>query len=65
MELLEYEFMRHALAAGILVSVACGVVGTIVVLNRIVFVSRARKAGEGRGQEAHKHFLWTRKSTSK
>jgi zinc transport system permease protein len=38
-ELLGYEFMRHALAAGVLVSVACGVVGTVVVLNRIVFIS--------------------------
>ncbi|MDJ0726770.1 MAG: metal ABC transporter permease [Prochloraceae cyanobacterium] len=31
--------MRHALLAGILVSVACGIVGTFVVVNRIVFIS--------------------------
>ena len=38
-EIFEYEFMRNALAAGLLVSVACGVIGTFVVLNRMVFVS--------------------------
>jgi zinc transport system permease protein len=31
--------MRHALAAGLLVSVACGIIGTFVVVKRIVFVS--------------------------
>lgn len=36
---LEFAFMRHALAAGLLVSVACGIVGTFVVVKRIVFVS--------------------------
>ena len=39
LEALEYEFMRNALAAGVLASVACGVIGTFVVLNRIVFLS--------------------------
>ena len=34
-----YGFMRNALMAGILVSIACGVIGTLVVLNRIVFLS--------------------------
>jgi zinc transport system permease protein len=38
-EAFEYEFMRNALAAGILASVACGVIGSFVVLNRIVFLS--------------------------
>ena len=33
------EFMRNALVAGVLVSIACGIVGTLVVLNRIVFLS--------------------------
>ncbi|MFZ3070821.1 MAG: metal ABC transporter permease [Anaerolineaceae bacterium] len=37
--LFSYEFMRNALLAGVLVSVACGIVGTLVVLNRIVFIS--------------------------
>ncbi|PDV98977.1 metal ABC transporter permease [Candidatus Chloroploca asiatica] len=38
-EALQYEFMRNALAAGLLVSIACGIIGTFVVLNRIVFIS--------------------------
>jgi zinc transport system permease protein len=38
-EALEFGFMRNALAAGVLVSVACGVIGTFVVVNRIVFIS--------------------------
>ena len=36
---LGFAFMRHALAAGVLVSIACGVMGTFVVVKRIVFVS--------------------------
>lgn len=39
MEALQYEFMRNALMAGLLVSIACGVIGTLVVVNRIVFIS--------------------------
>ncbi len=38
-EALKYDFMRNALAAGVLVSLACGIVGTYVVVNRIVFIS--------------------------
>jgi len=38
-EALQFGFMRHALMAGVLVSVACGIVGTYVVVNRIVFIS--------------------------
>jgi len=34
-----YGFMRHALAAALLVSIACGIVGTFVVVRRIVFIS--------------------------
>jgi len=34
-----YGFMRNALLAGIFVSIACGIIGTLVVLNRIVFIS--------------------------
>jgi len=37
--MVSYEFMRNALVAGVLVSIACGIVGTLVVLNRIVFLS--------------------------
>ena len=39
LEVLQLEFMRNALAAGILVSVVCGVIGTLVVVNRIVFLA--------------------------
>lgn len=38
-EALQFDFMRNALMAGILVSIACGVIGTFVVVNRIVFIS--------------------------
>ena len=39
LDLFEYSFMRNALAAGLLVSLACGIVGTFVVVRRMVFVS--------------------------
>lgn len=38
-QIFSYEFMQNALLAGFLVSVACGVIGTLVVLNRIVGLS--------------------------
>ena len=38
-EALQFDFMRNALIAGILVSITCGVIGTFVVVNRIVFIS--------------------------
>lgn len=38
-EALQYEFMRNALFAAILVSIACGIVGTLVVIKKIVFIS--------------------------
>ncbi|MGI6375176.1 MAG: metal ABC transporter permease [Anaerolineae bacterium] len=36
---LQFTFMRHALLAGLLVSIACGIIGTYVVVKRIVFIS--------------------------
>ena len=36
---LQFDFMGHALLAGILVSMACGIIGTFVVINRIDFIS--------------------------
>jgi len=39
LEALQFSFMRNALAAGVLVSIACGIVGTFVVTKRIVFIS--------------------------
>jgi zinc transport system permease protein len=38
-EALHFDFMRNALAAGLLASVICGIMGTLVVVNRIVFLS--------------------------
>ncbi len=38
-EALQFDFMRNALAAGLLASVICGIMGTLVVVNRIVFLS--------------------------
>jgi len=38
-ESLQLEFMRNALTAGIIVSIVCGVIGTLVVVNRIVFLA--------------------------
>ena len=38
-ELLSYGFMRNALAAAVLISLACGIIGTLVVLKRMVFIS--------------------------
>ena len=38
-EAFQSEFMRNALLAGLLASVACGIIGTLVVVNRIVFIS--------------------------
>ena len=38
-EALQFGFMRNALMAGMLVSIACGIIGTFVVIKRIVFIS--------------------------
>ena len=39
LEALQFDFMRHALAAGLLASVICGIMGTLAVVNRLVFLS--------------------------
>jgi len=39
MDILEFEFMQNAIAAGLLTSIICGIMGTLVVVNRIVFLS--------------------------
>jgi zinc transport system permease protein len=39
LEALQFDFIRHALAAGLLASLICGIMGTLVVANRIVFLS--------------------------
>lgn len=38
-DILQFEFIRNALIAGVLAGVICGVIGTLVVVNRIVFLS--------------------------
>jgi len=38
-EAMQFEFMRNALMAGLLASIICGIMGTFVVVNRIVFLS--------------------------
>ena len=37
LEALQFEFMRNALMAGLMASLICGVIGTLVVVNRIAF----------------------------
>jgi len=39
LEALQFEFMRNALLAGLMASVICGIMGTLVVVNRVVFLS--------------------------
>lgn len=39
LEALQYTFFRNALAAGVLVSIACGIIGTLIIVNRLVFLS--------------------------
>jgi zinc transport system permease protein len=39
MEILQYDFMRNALLAALLASIACGIIGVYVVVKRIVFIS--------------------------
>jgi zinc transport system permease protein len=38
-EALQFEFLRNAFLAGFLTAVVCGIIGTLVVVNRIVFIS--------------------------
>ena len=35
----QLEFRQNAMMAGILVSITCGIIGTFVVVNRIVFIT--------------------------
>ncbi len=37
-EALQFEFMRNALIAGLLASIACGMIGSYIVIKRIVFI---------------------------
>jgi len=39
LEALQFNFFRNALLAGALVSIACGIIGTFIIVNRLVFLS--------------------------
>ncbi len=39
LEALELDFFQNAIAAGLIASITCGIVGTLVVVNRLVFLS--------------------------
>lgn len=39
MDILGFEFMQNALVAGLLASLICGIIGSLVVVNRMVFIS--------------------------
>ena len=39
LELFQYTFFQHALIGALLTSIACGIVGTYVVVRRLVFIS--------------------------
>lgn len=36
---LQFEFMRNAVLSGIIISILCGIIGTLVVVNRLVFMT--------------------------
>ena len=38
-DFLEFEFLQHALIAAILVSIAVGIIGSLIVVNRMVFLA--------------------------
>ena len=61
-EALQMGFMQRALLAGVLVSIACGVIGTFVVVNRIVFISggiaHAAYGGIGLGYYLKLNPVW-------
>ena len=39
MEILHFDFMQNALIASLIVSLICGVIGTLIVINRMVFIA--------------------------
>ena len=38
-EVLQYDFMINAILASLLASIACGIIGTYIVIKRLVFLS--------------------------
>ncbi len=63
LEALQFEFMRNALFAGVLVSIACGIIGSYVAVNRTVFISggiaHAAYGGIGLGYLLGVEPMWT------
>ena len=39
LEVLQYQFIQNAIIAALLVSIACGIVGVYVIVNKIIFIS--------------------------
>ena len=39
LDILQYEFIQNAILAGILVSIASGIIGSLIVVNRMVFLA--------------------------
>jgi len=60
--LLHYQFMQNALVAGLLAAVACGIIGTYVVVKRMVFISggisHASFGGIGLGYYLSQFISW-------
>jgi len=60
--LMQYEFMRNALWAGLLAALACGIIGTYVVVKRMTFISggisHASFGGVGIGYYLAHYISW-------
>ena len=39
LEILEYDFIQNAILAGVLISIAAGIIGSLVVVNKITFLA--------------------------
>ncbi|HOE56449.1 MAG TPA: metal ABC transporter permease, partial [Bacillota bacterium] len=61
-ELLNYEFMQRAFAAGLLVAIICPIIGTFVAMRRLSMIgdtlSHASLAGIAAGMGAGIYPLW-------
>lgn len=57
-EALQFDFMQNALGAGLLASVICGIIGTLVVVNRIVFLSGGIAHAAYGGIGLSSYFNW-------
>ena len=59
---LQYDFMQNAMMASVLVSIACGLIGAFIVINRMVFISggiaHAAYGGIGIGYYFQFNPLW-------